>query len=74
MVSRNFISCGVNVGSPEKSSHILRTLSLQPCQKLKRENVIGTMEERGGGGMPEGKAGKEEVEGVKGERESEMEE
>lgn len=65
--------------SPEKCSHIFRMLSLQLLWKLKREKVIGNMEERGGRGMPEEKAGREEEKGESesgrkgGERKEEIE-
>lgn len=63
LVLRNFvISHEMSVRSPEKCSHRFRMLFLQPHQKLKREKVMGNMEERGGRDMPEGKAGREEEE------------
>lgn len=53
LVLKSFISHGMSVSVPGKWSHIFRT-SLQSPQKLKREKVVGDMEERGGRGMPEG--------------------
>lgn len=47
----------MNVRSPEKCSHIFRMLS-----EAKERKVMGNVEERGGRGMPEGKAGREEEE------------
>lgn len=69
----------MNVRSPEEYSHIFSILTLQPLWKLKREKVMDNMEERGGRGMPEGEAGREEAEGEgesgkeSGERKEEIE-